>query len=86
MLHVLFSQSRPIYCNKTIYAYRKHCYTTGETEPTSCSDGGSRTCSVNADCVDHDGGFCCTCKDGYFGNGKNCLKIGSYFKYILNSI
>ena len=60
----------------------KHCNITGETEPTSCSDGGSRTCSVNADCVDHDGGFCCTCKDGYFGNGKNCLKIGSYFKYI----
>ena len=39
---------------------------------TSCSRG-SPVCHNNADCVDYSPGFCCQCKQGWFGNGDNCL-------------
>ncbi|XP_064121496.1 nidogen-like isoform X3 [Macrobrachium nipponense] len=39
----------------------------------SCASSGS-VCHSNAICKDYDRGFCCSCQDGYFGNGINCLK------------
>ena len=33
---------------------------------------------VDGDCVDHDGGFHCTCKDGAFdenGDGTSCVDV-----------
>ena len=35
-------------------------------------DGGTDDCDVNADCADTDGGFICTCREGYSGNGTSC--------------
>ena len=29
-------------------------------------------CHSNATCKNTDGGFKCTCKDGYIGDGKSC--------------
>lgn len=33
-------------------------------------------CPHHSICVDHADkrGFCCVCKDGYFGNGRNCVE------------
>ncbi|KAG7213656.1 hypothetical protein KM043_002901 [Ampulex compressa] len=37
----------------------------------SCRTGAT-TCHSKATCVDYEVGFCCMCKQGYFGNGKSC--------------
>lgn len=42
--------------------------------PTSCSSGGRLQCHSQATCEDNRLGFCCKCKDGYYGNGYNCIK------------
>lgn len=41
----------------------------------SCSSN-SHKCSVFADCRDYSSGFCCHCKPGYYGNGKDCVAEG----------
>ncbi|XP_017755221.1 PREDICTED: nidogen-2 isoform X4 [Eufriesea mexicana] len=33
---------------------------------------GATTCHSKATCVDYEVGFCCHCKQGFFGNGKSC--------------
>ncbi|XP_029009403.1 nidogen-1-like [Betta splendens] len=33
-------------------------------------------CSAFADCRDHSGGYCCHCRPGYYGNGKDCVAEG----------
>ncbi|XP_017793749.1 PREDICTED: nidogen-2 [Habropoda laboriosa] len=33
---------------------------------------GATSCHSRATCVDYEVGFCCHCKQGYFGNGKSC--------------
>ncbi|XP_041921911.1 nidogen-1 isoform X1 [Alosa sapidissima] len=33
-------------------------------------------CSPFADCKDHASGYCCHCRPGYFGNGKQCVSQG----------
>ncbi|XP_011690826.1 PREDICTED: nidogen-2 isoform X2 [Wasmannia auropunctata] len=33
---------------------------------------GATTCHSKATCIDYEIGFCCSCKQGYFGNGKSC--------------
>lgn len=44
-------------------------------EPTSCNDGGRLRCHTSAVCEDNSNvGFCCRCKQGYYGNGFNCIK------------
>ena len=30
-------------------------------------------CPPTANCIDYNNGFCCSCADGYFGNGRECL-------------
>ena len=32
-------------------------------------------CSLNADCIDEEGGFRCECDDGYTGDGVTCSDI-----------
>ena len=36
-----------------------------------CNDG-TNDCDVNADCVNIDGSFQCTCRADYTGDGKTC--------------
>ena len=36
-----------------------------------CSKNGS-PCDENADCLNNDGSYNCTCKDGFTGNGRAC--------------
>ncbi|MBN3295054.1 NID2 protein, partial [Amia calva] len=33
-------------------------------------------CSIFADCRDYPNGYCCHCRPGYYGNGKQCLAEG----------
>lgn len=33
-------------------------------------------CSVFADCRDYSTGYCCHCRPGYYGNGKDCVPDG----------
>ncbi|GBL93573.1 Nidogen-1 [Araneus ventricosus] len=51
--------------------------TSGQTAAT-CSDT-LLPCPPHSTCVDNqDGkGFCCICKDNYFGNGRNCVEKNS---------
>lgn len=47
---------------------------TSTAEPTTCADGGRLRCHSSALCEDGLSGFCCLCRDGYYGNGLNCIK------------
>ncbi|XP_076174255.1 nidogen isoform X2 [Ptiloglossa arizonensis] len=40
-------------------------------QAASCRTGAT-TCHSKATCVDFEVGFCCDCKQGFFGNGKSC--------------
>ncbi|XP_018401818.1 PREDICTED: nidogen-2 isoform X2 [Cyphomyrmex costatus] len=40
-------------------------------QAASCRTGAT-TCHSKATCIDYEIGFCCDCKQGYFGNGKSC--------------
>ncbi|XP_043265975.1 nidogen isoform X2 [Colletes gigas] len=40
-------------------------------QAASCRTGAT-TCHSKATCVDYEIGFCCRCKQGFFGNGKSC--------------
>lgn len=46
-----------------------------EATITDTCSVGATTCHSKANCVDYqNGGFCCICLRGYYGNGLNCLK------------
>ena len=32
-------------------------------------------CDVNANCINTDGGYACSCKEGFLGDGLNCIRI-----------
>ena len=34
--------------------------------------GGTHSCDANAECINTEGSYNCTCKPGYQGNGRNC--------------
>ncbi|XP_011138379.1 nidogen-2 isoform X2 [Harpegnathos saltator] len=40
-------------------------------QAASCRTGAT-TCHSKATCIEYEIGFCCTCKQGYFGNGRSC--------------
>lgn len=41
----------------------------------TCAVSGRMKCHVKSTCEDQrDEGFCCTCQEGFYGNGYNCLK------------
>uniref|UniRef100_W8B8M3 Nidogen-1 n=1 Tax=Ceratitis capitata TaxID=7213 RepID=W8B8M3_CERCA len=43
-------------------------------QAATCAESGHKTCNFNADCHDKSDGFCCVCHEGFYGNGKACLK------------
>ncbi|KAF9794052.1 hypothetical protein SFRURICE_009489 [Spodoptera frugiperda] len=45
-----------------------------EEETKTCAQSGPSVCHINARCVDYQAGICCQCNDGYYGNGKSCIK------------
>lgn len=40
----------------------------------TCAEGSHKRCHSNANCHDKAEGFCCACKDGFYGNGHVCIK------------
>lgn len=46
-----------------------------EYRQATCQSEGRHKCHAAARCTDKPTGFCCTCNDGYYGNGFNCLKV-----------
>ena len=52
------------------------CVDEDNDEPQSCRDD-ALLCHKFSDCHDRpEGGFCCRCQKGYFGDGRNCLDYG----------
>ncbi len=43
----------------------------------TCSSN-KHKCSVFGDCRDYAAGYCCHCKPGYYGNGKDCVAEGEF--------
>uniref|UniRef100_A0A8C6TD52 Nidogen 1b n=1 Tax=Neogobius melanostomus TaxID=47308 RepID=A0A8C6TD52_9GOBI len=43
--------------------------------PVTCARNG-HSCSPFADCRDHRSGYCCYCRPGYYGNGRDCVAEG----------
>ena len=39
------------------------------TDTNECEN---HDCSLNANCINHDGAYECVCKEGYAGDGKQC--------------
>lgn len=45
-----------------------------EEESKSCALSGPSVCHTHARCVDYQAGICCQCNEGFYGNGKSCIK------------
>lgn len=43
------------------------------SQALTCASGGRLQCHSSATCEDTQDGFCCKCKDGYYGNGNSCI-------------
>ena len=48
------------------------------TDINECEVGGPYVCHSDADCINTNGSFTCTCKEGFTGSGHYC--IGEYYK------
>ncbi|XP_039593799.1 nidogen-1 [Polypterus senegalus] len=44
--------------------------------PQETCANSQQTCSVFADCRDYSTGYCCYCRPGFYGNGKQCIAEG----------
>lgn len=45
-----------------------------EEESKTCAQSGPSICHMQARCVDYEAGICCQCNEGFYGNGKSCVK------------
>ncbi|KAL4705359.1 hypothetical protein ACJJTC_006845 [Scirpophaga incertulas] len=45
-----------------------------EEESKTCAQSGLSVCHIQARCVDYQAGICCKCNEGFYGNGKSCIK------------
>lgn len=45
-----------------------------EEESKTCAQSGPSVCHMHARCVDYQAGICCQCNEGFYGNGKYCVK------------
>ncbi|CBA11612.1 Nidogen [Caenorhabditis elegans] len=64
----------------------------GSLPKMSCSQRDDKSCHANSVCQDFEGGFCCNCDTGFYGNGKECLpkgepqRISGSFEGVINRI
>ncbi len=54
-----------------IFLYTSKSCSLLSSDIDECSNG-QAVCDANALCTNTDGGYTCTCKDGYDGDGQNC--------------
>ncbi|XP_012137362.2 nidogen isoform X2 [Megachile rotundata] len=65
--------------------------TSATNQITDCRTGATM-CHSKATCTDYEAGFCCHCKQGYFGNGKSCqpndvpLRVNGRVSGIINGV
>jgi nidogen (entactin) len=45
-----------------------------EEESKTCAQSALSVCHIQARCVDYQAGICCKCNDGFYGNGRSCIK------------
>ncbi|KAJ1346639.1 hypothetical protein KIN20_001510 [Parelaphostrongylus tenuis] len=70
---------------------RQHEQIEQSTQVVNCASAGE-VCNQNAVCRDYNTGFCCECRPGFYGNGKECLKngdpqrISGSFEGVINGI
>ena len=43
------------------------------SQPLTCAHGGRLQCHSSSICEDTQDGFCCKCKESYYGNGYSCI-------------
>ncbi|XP_017775713.1 PREDICTED: nidogen-2 [Nicrophorus vespilloides] len=46
---------------------------TSNQQPQTCANATTQ-CNIQAKCTDYTAGFCCSCKNNFYGNGLNCIK------------
>lgn len=51
----------------------------------TCSSN-KHKCSAFADCRDYANGYCCHCKPGYYGNGKDCIAEGELERWNIGTL
>ncbi|XP_045494684.1 nidogen [Colias croceus] len=61
-------------------------------ESDTCAQSGPSVCHLQARCIDYPAGICCQCNDGFYGNGKSCIKndvplrVHGKLKGVLNNV
>ena len=52
--------------------YSNHMITSNSSDIDECESVSLNNCDENADCLDTEGSFTCTCREGYAGSGVDC--------------
>ena len=75
----LFVQVCAHACECTMHSYFTNCLLL-PIDDDECKNG-LHKCDINANCTNTIGSFECTCKNGFFGDGKICIS-----KFLILSI
>lgn len=51
----------------------------------SCANNRNK-CSQFADCKDYPGGYCCHCRPGFYGSGKQCVAEGTLLNFVFKKL
>ena len=63
----------------TYLIFLDRCVTLCIIDINECEEG-SYSCGQNAECINTDGNYTCSCSSGYTGNGQTCT--GVYYMYV----
>uniref|UniRef100_A0A4W4DSS1 Nidogen 1b n=1 Tax=Electrophorus electricus TaxID=8005 RepID=A0A4W4DSS1_ELEEL len=69
------TRSQPIYSQVVIVDEQEEDLNVNGERQKTCSNNRQK-CSHFADCRDYASGYCCHCKPGFYGNGKDCVADG----------